>query len=72
MGNKFIVEMPDNWKPKCEGTHCDYGWGSKTCPTCSEYPMANAKPATEIPIDDTMISNVSINGKPVKLFATEV
>lgn len=78
----YLVEMPKNWKPgeceKCTWTHTN-------CPDNFEMcPLANAVGAVEIKKEQRVIGSYQpglrgvwettykLDGKPVKLWATEV
>lgn len=79
---KYIIEMPDGWDGTCDKCPLtEYepdGWPIYNCQAeISKCPLAKAKKAVEITTDHMEtyqgkdIGEQSINGKPVKLWATE-
>jgi hypothetical protein len=81
---RYLIDMPEGWRPRSRPLECDLcpkHWACrKSFGVC---PLANAKKAVEVTPDEMETYNEvnqiepnhpsvhRINGKPVKLWATE-
>ena len=77
---KYLIDMPEGWKPQVCGTcsmdyacHANYSIKASCITRC---PLANAKKAVEMfkgeyGSNDSMEALMSLDGKPVTLYAVE-